>query len=125
MARWILPVALTCFCVAPAAAQRTRPIQPNLRVQGPSTFKTNECVVNLQVDTAAAARPSGETTVLIDDRHRLTLRVLPRISGGPAFVTFVPHTFLCDGSTHKVELTWKGGRGTYQTIFPRPGLRPF
>ena len=124
MARWILPVALAIFCVAPAAAQRTRPSQPNLRVQGPATFKTNECVVSIPVDNTSA-RPSGETAVLIDDRHRLTLRLLPRISGGPAFVTFVPHNFLCDGSTHKVELTWKGGRGTFQTIFPRPGLRPF
>ena len=64
-----------------------------------------------------AARPSGETTVLIDDRHRLTLQLLPRISRRPFVVTFVPHDFLCDGKTHKVELTWKGGNSTHQVAF--------
>lgn len=118
MTRWLLPMALILFCVAHAAAQGARPVQVvNPRLAGPATFKTNECVVSIPVDSAGA-RPSGETTVLIDDRHRLTLRVLPRISPGPSFVTFIPHNSLCDGRTHKVELTWKGGQAAYQSSFP-------
>ena len=121
MARWVLPTVLALICVAHSvAAQGARPTPPGLRRSGPATFKTNECVVTLSIE-GRGSRPSGETFVLIDDRHRLTLRVLPRMSGGPASITFVPHAFLCDGGTHTVELTWKGGRETYQTIFPRPG----
>ena len=130
MARWFLPAALAFICaVGTAAAQATRgdragsgrPNGPPLSgLNGPATFKTNECVVSILVDSAGASRPIGETTVLIDERHRLTLRLLPRISPGPSFVTFVPHNSLCDGRTHKVELAWKGGRGTYQTTFPNP-----
>lgn len=121
MAKRILPLVLALFCVAHAAAQGTRTVPPGFRLRGPATFKTDECVVNLHVDKAGAPRPSGETTILIDDRHRLTVRVLPRLSRGPSFVTFVPHDSLCDGNTHKVQLTWKGGKETYHTIFPRPG----
>jgi hypothetical protein len=120
MARWVLPTVLALICVAhPVAAQGARPIPPSLGPSGPATFKTNECVVTLSVEEGL--RPSGQMLVLIDNRHRLTLRVLPRMSGGPASITFVPHAFLCDGGTHTVELTWRGGRETYKTIFPRPG----
>jgi hypothetical protein len=117
MARWILPVALTVFCVTHPAAQGARPVPPDSRLRGPATFKTNECVVTLNLESGSS-RPSGETTVLIDDRHRLTLRMLPRISGGPGSITFVPHHFLCDGKSHKVELTWQRGTATYETVFP-------
>ena len=134
MARWFLPAALAFICAVDTVAAQTargggavsgRPNGPALSgLNGPATFKTNECVVSIPVDSAGASRPIGETTVLIDERHRLTLRLLPRISPGPSFVTFVPHNFLCDGRTHKVEMTWKGGQGTYQATFPNP-VNPF
>lgn len=123
MARWILPVALTFFCVAHPAAQGARPVPPDSRLRGPATFKTNECIVTLNLESGSS-RPSGETTVLIDDRHRLNLRILPRVSGGPGSVTFVPHRFLCDGKSHKVDLTWQRGTTTYQAVFPI-GVSPF
>ena len=119
MARWVLPTVLAFVCVAHSvAAQGARPIPPSLRPSGPSTFKTNECVVTIAVE-GRGSRPSGETFVLIDDRHRLTLRVLPRMSGFPSSITFVPHAFLCDGRNHKVEMTWQRGSATYQAVFPR------
>ena len=118
MMRGVLPAVLVLVCVAQSAgAQRARPVQPDLRLRGPATFKTNECVVTLNLESGSS-RPSGETTVLIDDRHRLTVRILPRISGGPRSLTFVPHHFLCDGKSHNVELTWQRGTATYQVVFP-------
>ena len=106
-----------------AAAQQPRTVQ-DLRLRAPAAFNTAHCLARIEVANAPALKlpGAGEISVLIDNVHRQSLRALPQSRRDVYFVTFAPHHSLCDGRTHRVDLTWNGSRTTtYQVVFPWSG----
>src|SRR5687767_6996409 len=93
MTRGILPVALAFIAVATVAVAQNAPgVQPDSRLRGPATFKTDPCVAAIpdeERDALKLAPVANDTFVLIDKRYRVSVRMMP--FGTPRRITFSPH----------------------------------
>ena len=137
MTKETLAIAVALVASAEVSAAQGRPgVPPDL--PGPATFQTERCVARIVVERETWEKLYGksvEITVLIDKKHRMSVRALPRTGRGPYTLAIAPHDFLCDGKPHNVELSWKGGgparydvtfplQGTQSRIFEPSGQRP-